>query len=74
MPLQERHSRLFSSHFLIIRAGAPIAIQRAGTLLVTTLLAPITDISPIVVPGKITTFCPIQQPLFTTTGAIRLNG
>ena len=43
---------------------------RAGTSLVTTLFAPMTAWSPIVTPGMITTFWPIQHPVPIDTGAI----
>ena len=46
--------------YLIIFAGFPAAIALSGTSFVTTLPAPTTAFSPIVTPGKITLFEPIQ--------------
>ena len=43
------------------RAGAPAAIENGGTSCVTTLLAPITQRSPIVTPLVTTTLAPSQQ-------------
>ena len=43
------------------RAGAPAAIENGGTSCVTTLLAPITQRSPIVTPVVTTTLAPSQQ-------------
>ena len=42
-------------------AGDPTAIEKLGISLVTTELAPTVTPSPIVTPGKITVFPPIQQ-------------
>jgi len=42
-------------------AGAPIATENAGISLVTTELAPTVQHRPILTPGKIVTFPPIQQ-------------
>ena len=43
------------------RAGAPAAIENGSMSCVTTLLAPITQRSPIVTPLVTTTFAPSQQ-------------
>ena len=50
------------------RAGTPAANELAGMLLVTTLPAPMTQLSPIVTPGHTTTFAPNQQSLPMVTG------
>lgn len=43
-------------------AGIPTAIEYEGISLVTTELAPMTHLSPILTSGKTITFCPIQHP------------
>ena len=52
----------------ITRAGTPAANELAGMLLVTTLPAPMTQLSPIVTPGHTTTFAPNRQSLPMVTG------
>ena len=53
---------------LTTRAGLPTATERGGMLSRTTLFAPTTAPAPIVTPGRITTFCPIQAPRPMTHG------
>ncbi|KAF1357701.1 hypothetical protein EJ07DRAFT_127565, partial [Lizonia empirigonia] len=43
------------------RAGLPATTVKSGTLFVTTLPAPTTHPRPIVTPGRIIAFPPIQQ-------------
>lgn len=50
------------------RAGTPAAKELAGMLLVTTLPAPMTQLSPIVTPGHTATFAPNRQSLPMVTG------
>jgi hypothetical protein len=45
---------------LITRAGLPTATELGGMLFVTTLPAPTTLFSPIVIPGRTIAFAPIQ--------------
>ena len=52
----------------ITLAGFPAAKLFAGTSRVTTLPAPITQLSPIVTPGRIVVFAQIQQFFPTCTG------
>jgi hypothetical protein len=54
--------------FFTTLAGAPIATENAGISLVTTELAPIVQHRPMLTPGKIVTFPPIQQssPIVTS--------
>jgi hypothetical protein len=54
--------------FLTTLAGEPIATENGGMSLVTTLPAPIVHPFPIVIPGIITVFPPIQQsfPIVTS--------
>jgi hypothetical protein len=53
----------YFSNFLITLAGLPTANEFAGTSLVTTDPAPIVLPEPMVTPGQITVFPPIQQSL-----------
>ena len=50
----------YSSTFLMIRAGFPAATQLAGMSFVTTEPAPMTTLSPMVTPGRMQAFPPIQ--------------
>src|SRR4051812_46570787 len=52
------------------RAGAPAAIENGGRSVVTTLLAPITQRSPIVTPLVTTTFAPHQTLLPIRVGPL----
>ena len=52
---------VFYSNFLITLAGLPTAIEKSGMSFVTTEPAPITQPLPIVTPGQIIAFPPIQQ-------------
>ena len=58
------------STFRSTRAGAPAATEKAGTSSVTTLLAPITQRSPIVTPLATTTFAPHQTLSPTRVGPL----
>jgi len=53
---------------IFILAGFPIAMESLGISFVTTLPAPMTALSPIVTPGKIVQFPPIQTFLPIVTG------
>ena len=53
---------------LITLAGTPAANESEGISLVTTLPAPITQLSPIVTPGHTTTLAPNQQSFPMVTG------
>ena len=63
---------------MIISAGAPPATEYGGRLCVTTLLAPMTQPFPIVIPGRMHTLLPIHtlSPIFTSPFEIigRFNG
>ena len=48
--------------YRIILAGFPIIIAFSGTSFVTTLPAPISTFSPIVIPPRIVALAPIETP------------
>lgn len=60
---------------LIMRAGHPTAIEKAGTSCVTTVLAPMIVPSPIVTPPRIAAFSPIQtlSPIFIIVFLVNLS-
>ena len=45
-------------------AGFPVTTEKSGTFRVTTEPAPTIALSPIVIPGKIVAFAPIDAPFF----------
>lgn len=59
-----------SSILRIIRQGLPTAKQLSGIDLVTTLPAPIVELSPMLTPGKMTVLPPIHALLPIVTGAV----
>src|ERR1017187_3219938 len=59
------------SSFRITRAGEPAANEFGGMSLVTTELAPTVDPSPMVTPGRTTTFRPSHTLLPTTVGPLQ---
>lgn len=60
----------YNSIFLFITAGTPAIKLYGGTSFVTTLPAATTEHSPIVTPGNIIDFAPIQQLSLIITGEL----
>jgi hypothetical protein len=61
------HSPFSGLYCIMTLAGLPTATQKAGTLFVTTEPAPITELFPIVTPGKTTQLDPTHTLSPSTT-------